>query len=147
LTKLGLPATVHVEHGVDAFVNSVYVAPSTVQFAFAGWIADYSAASNFIATQFTCDSIVRNVPGSNQNASQLCDRAFDDKVHAALAADARDDPQRAGELWAAADHALVDLAPAVFVATPAGIDLVSARAQDYQHSPQWGLLLDQLWVR
>jgi ABC-type transport system substrate-binding protein len=67
LTKLHLPATVHVEPDFRTFSRSVYVSPSKVQFAFDGWIADYSAASNFIATQFTCDSIHRDAPGGNQN--------------------------------------------------------------------------------
>src|SRR5439155_25785758 len=120
--------------------------PSRIEFAFSGWLADYSAASDFIATQFTCDSIRKNAPGANQNSSQLCDPEFDRMVRAAEAADGKD-PERAGRLWAAADRALVDLAPAVFVATPASIDLVSARVGDYQRSPQWGILLDQLWVR
>ena len=33
------------------------------------------------------------------------------------------------------------------VFNPGGIDLVSRRVKNYQHSPQWGLLVDQLWVR
>jgi len=146
LTRLGLPAKAHVEPNVHAFVNHVYVAPSKVQFAFTGWLADYSAASNFLATQFTCDSIKRGIPGANQNASQLCDPGVDAKIHAAEAAE-QTDPRKAGELWAAADRAVVDLAPAVFVATPASLDFVSKRVGNYQHNPQWGILLDQLWVR
>jgi peptide/nickel transport system substrate-binding protein len=146
LTRLGLPTKAHVEPNVQAFVNHVYVAPSNVQFAFTGWIADYSAASNFLATQFTCDSIEYGTPGANQNATLLCDHDVDAKIHAAEAAE-RTDPQKAGELWAAADRAIVDQAPAVFVATPASLDFVSKRVANYQHSPQWGILLDKLWVR
>jgi len=26
-------------------------------------------------------------------------------------------------------------------------DVVSQRVGNYQHNPQWGVLLDQLWVR
>ena len=28
-----------------------------------------------------------------------------------------------------------------------GVDTVSKRVGNYQHSVQWGMLLDQLWVR
>ncbi len=28
-----------------------------------------------------------------------------------------------------------------------GVDTVSKRVENYQHSVQWGMLLDQLWVR
>ena len=59
----------------------------------------------------------------------------------------QNDSSRAGELWAAADLAVVDLAPAVFVATPASLDLVSARVGNYQRNPQFGILLDEVWVR
>jgi hypothetical protein len=35
----------------------------------------------------------------------------------------------------------------VFLVNPVGVDLVSERAGNYERNPQWGLLLDQLWVR
>jgi peptide/nickel transport system substrate-binding protein len=146
LDALGLRASLHVVPKAVDFVGQVYSAPSDVQFAFAGWIADYAAASNFIANQFTCRSILRGAPGGNQNVSELCDRDLDAKVHAAETAE-QTDLQKAGELWAAADRALVDLAPAVFFATPASIDLVSPRVGNYQRSPEFGIMLDQLWVR
>jgi peptide/nickel transport system substrate-binding protein len=144
LTKLGLPA--HVHHAkLGEWFREVYVSPSRVQFAVNWWYADFSAATNFIGQQFTCDSR-RPEPGDSMNTAQLCDRALDRKVRAAEVADASD-PEEAGQLWAEADRALVDLAPAVFVATPSEIDVVSARVGNYQWNPQWGVLLDQLWVR
>ncbi|HYV00767.1 MAG TPA: methyltransferase domain-containing protein, partial [Actinomycetota bacterium] len=57
------------------------------------------------------------------------------------------DPPRAFELWAEVEHRLVDLAPWVFLVNPVGVDLVSERVGNYERNPQWGLLLDQLWVR
>jgi hypothetical protein len=27
------------------------------------------------------------------------------------------------------------------------VDFVAHRVGDYQHNPQWGMLVDQLWVR
>jgi YVTN family beta-propeller protein len=142
LTKLGLPA--HVHHAkLGEWYRAVYVSPSRVQFSINWWFADFAAAANFIAGQFTCDS---TRPGPTANVTQLCDPGLDRKVRAAEAADASD-PQEAGRLWAEADRALVDLASAVFVATPSEINVVSARVGNYQWNPQWGVLLDQLWVR
>ena len=37
-------------------------------------------------------------------------------------------------------------APAVPLLVPEGIDLVSRRVGNYQHNPQWGVILSQLWV-
>ncbi len=30
---------------------------------------------------------------------------------------------------------------------PLNVDFVSRRVGNYQHNPQWGVLLDQLWVK
>jgi YVTN family beta-propeller protein len=146
LTRLGFPSSVHVVGDAVRYSDLVYTSPSRIQFAFSGWLADYAAASDFIATQFTCGSIRRNAPGANLNTAQLCDRDLDRRVSAAEAAEARD-PELAGRLWAAADRAVVDLAPAVFVATPSALELVSARVGNYQRNPEFGILLDQVWVR
>jgi len=56
-------------------------------------------------------------------------------------------PPAAGEEWAKVDRTVVNEAPWVAVANPTGIDLISRRVSNYQHNPQWGILLDQLWVR
>jgi YVTN family beta-propeller protein len=145
LTKLGLPAHVHHAKNLKEWFRAVYVSPSRVQFSINWWAADFSAATNFISNQFTCDS-KQPEPGNSINVTQLCNRELDRKVRAAEAADASD-PQAAGRLWAETDRALVDLAPAVFVATPWWVDVVSARVGNYQWNPEWGVLLDQLWVR
>ena len=42
---------------------------------------------------------------------------------------------------------LVDLAPWVPVFTPSHASIVSKRVGNYQYNPEWGILLDQLWVR
>lgn len=56
-------------------------------------------------------------------------------------------PELASELWAEVDHLVVDLAPQVDFVNPVGIDFLSSRVGNAQHNPQWGLLLDQVWVR
>ena len=57
------------------------------------------------------------------------------------------DPYQAGLVWAKVDQAVTQQAPWAAALTPTGIDLVSRRVKNYQHNPQFGLLVDQLWVR
>ena len=38
-------------------------------------------------------------------------------------------------------------APIVPVDNARNVDLVSKRVGNYEYNPQWGVLLDQLWVR
>ena len=58
-----------------------------------------------------------------------------------------DDPVAAGALWAEVDRAIVDKAPYVWLTNPNTIGFVSERAGNYQHIPQTGVLLSQLWIR
>ena len=80
------------------------------------------------------------------NSTGLCDAKIDGMIHRALGLQAVD-PARANELWTAIDHRAVDLAPWVSLVNPVGVDVVSKRVGNYERNPQWGLLLDQLWVR
>jgi peptide/nickel transport system substrate-binding protein len=57
------------------------------------------------------------------------------------------DPASADALWARADRRVVDEAAVLPLENPEQIDLVSRRVRNYQYSPQWQILLDQLWVR
>jgi ABC-type transport system substrate-binding protein len=50
-------------------------------------------------------------------------------------------------MWAQADRTVTDQAPLVPLVTPSQFDFVSHRVGNYQYNPQFGVLLDQLWVR
>ena len=45
------------------------------------------------------------------------------------------------------DRAITDRAPYVFLVNWIGVDFVSERLENYQNNPEWGLLLDQVWIR
>jgi hypothetical protein len=45
------------------------------------------------------------------------------------------------------DKMVTDLAPWAAFVNPRGADFVSARVGNYQRNPQWGVLIDQLWVK
>jgi peptide/nickel transport system substrate-binding protein len=98
------------------------------------------SGSNFIDVFFSCTSEAdRRV----ENASHFCDRLVARQVDAALEARGADAAAR----WAAADHRIVDQAPAVPLTNQRAVVFVSKRVGNVQQHLQWFTLLDQLWVR
>jgi YVTN family beta-propeller protein len=108
-----------------------------------GWAADYPAASNFIQVKLCCRSFG---PGTaNTNESHFCNPRIDAMVEHALKVQTID-PPTANRLWTRIDRALVDQAAWVPEVNLDQVDFVSRRVGNYQFHPQWGVLLDQLWV-
>ena len=103
-----------------------------------GWLSDYPAASSFIVGLFKCDA--------TSFSSGFCDPRIDAMIDHALEVQA-DDPVAAGALWAEIDRAIVHQAPYLWLANGIDVDFVSERVGNYQWSPQYGALLNQLWVR
>jgi peptide/nickel transport system substrate-binding protein len=114
-----------------------------IQAGVLSWQADFPAASNFIAFFFRCPA---QASGANTNPSQFCDRGIDRQIKRALDLEATD-PAIAISLWSRLDHEIVDRAAMVPLLNRKQVDFVSRRVGDYQYSAQWGVLLDQLWVR
>jgi peptide/nickel transport system substrate-binding protein len=108
------------------------------------WEADYPSGSGYLQPVFSCAAFV---PGdaSQLNDSEFCDRRTDRLMHRAQRLPFGD--PGADALWAAADRRIVDQAAVVPLTNPAAVSFVSRRVGDYQYSPQWGVLYDQLWVR
>ena len=120
--------------------DAVFYGRSTkFQVAVDAWAADYPAASNFIVPFLACDS--RWVPSAG-----FCDPEIDAMIRRATQMQG-DDPAAAGALWAEIDHAIVDQAPFLPLVSTIGVGFVSERVGNYQVSPQWGVLLDLLWVQ
>jgi peptide/nickel transport system substrate-binding protein len=138
LLKLGYRASVR------RVSNDVYYDPQKgpldprhrVQAGLFTWFADYPAASNYLANFFAC----------RPNFSQFCNRGIDGRIRRALALQTTD-LYLADRLWARIDRAVVDQAPVAPLFTLQEVDIVSSRVGNYQYQPQWGALLDQLWVR
>jgi peptide/nickel transport system substrate-binding protein len=103
-----------------------------------GWLKDFAAASDFIDPLFTCQGSV--------NPTRFCDPAIDAQVRRAATAQLSD-PVTADAAWARTDRGLVDKAAAIPLFTYQAATLLSKRVGNYQFNPQWGPLLDQLWVR
>jgi peptide/nickel transport system substrate-binding protein len=56
------------------------------------------------------------------------------------------DPELATALWTKVDHDIVDQAPWLPFENPGFYSLLSERAGNYVYHPEWGVLIDQLWV-
>jgi len=115
------------------------------QIGFEYWGADYPASSDFLNTLLSCGAY-RPDSGFNQNHAEFCDPSIDREINRALSLQAPD-PQAASELWRRVEDLTVDQAPWVPLLNLRSVDFLSKRMGDYQYSPQWGMLIDQLWVR
>ena len=129
----------------EKYFSTVADSSANAQIGSIGWFADFPAASNFVDQLFSCKSFI---PASqaNLNYSGFCNRRVDAAIGAAKRAQSRD-PGSGGELWGAADRALMESAPAVPFANLRAIAAVSERVGNYQYHPLWGTLIDQLWVK
>ena len=76
----------------------------------------------------------------------FCDPHVDALARQARAAQLID-PAAARRLWAEADRVVTDQAPYVPLHTIGVAGFVSSRVGNYQQSPVYGPLLDQMWVR
>jgi YVTN family beta-propeller protein len=143
--RLGYPTRIlNLGNNITAggqFVNS----RTRVQAAINELSPTYPSASQILESDFGCRSFIPHSP-VNPNGSEFCDPKLDAQMNSALAAESNNSPDT-DALWAQADRAATDDAPAAPLTTPSETDFVSARVGDYQYSFQQGVLLDQLWTR
>jgi ABC-type oligopeptide transport system substrate-binding subunit len=100
------------------------------------WTADFPYPSNYFGALLLCSS-------HPEPAIRYCDHHLDALVSAAKRASGN-----AGRIaWQRADRATVDQAAWAPLTNDGGIDVIGRRVGNYQHNPQIGILLDQLWVR
>jgi len=143
LRSLGYRASVKLLAG--SYFTSVADSRNRPQIGFEFWGADYPAASDFLNTLFACGAFQPN-SGTNQNYAEFCDRSIDRQTTRALGVQATN-PEAASELWGRVDRMTVERAPWVPLLNLKTVDFLSKRVGNYQYSPQWGMLIDQLWVR
>ena len=110
------------------------------QTGIAEWGADYVGPSTFVEPNFKCG---RETDPNNLNLSRLCNQTLERQLARANETPAAE----SGAAWAAADRRVTDLAAAVPLTSRRSVVLVSKRAGNVQHHPQWFTLLDQMWVR
>jgi YVTN family beta-propeller protein len=143
LNSLGYRASLQIATG-DRFNTLSKNSRYQVQVSRGGWAADYPAPSEFLNLFLSCAAF-RPASDANDNVAQFCDRDIDRDIEQALSLQATD-PAGASSLWATADRRITDQAPWLPTVNLNAVDFLSTRTGGYQFHPQWGILLDQLWV-
>jgi peptide/nickel transport system substrate-binding protein len=143
LEQLGYTARLHFLSTNQDYFRYTADSRHRAQIGLFQWAADYPAASGYLQPLFSCRGFIPADP-NQANDSQFCDPRADQ-----LMQQARRQPSNgaADATWAQADRRIVDQAAAVPLLTPRNIAFVSRRVGNYEYSPQWGVLYDQLWVR
>ena len=142
LRQLGYRATLKtITDG--SYFDQIDDSRSHAQAGFYAWAQDYPAASNFLG-RFTCRTF-QPASVNNLNIADICDRRIDSAVDRVLAQQAATGASSAA--WASVDRLVTDLAPWVPIVGTREVVVVSARVQNLQSNPQWGVLFDQIWVR
>ena len=145
LEDLGYRATLHPVPFSEYFAKA-YDSRSKIQMGIGGgWGLDYPAPSTFYLPLLSCHSFYQD-PASTPNWAGFCDPHLDNLASQAQAAQLTD-PAAARRRWAQVDRIATDQAPYVPVYNDAGAIFVSSRVANYQESPLYGPLLDQMWVR
>ena len=120
---------------------------SKIQAGLNGWGADFPTASEFFLPVLSCRSYYQVPNASNtSNYAGFCDPHADQLASQAQAAQLTD-PATARSLWAQVDRTVTDQAPWVPILSRGDTTFVSARTGNYQESPIYGPLFDQMWVR
>jgi len=144
LKELGYRASLRTV-SADRFFNATSSFRSKIQMGLLAWAPDFPAASSFFFPVLSCRSFYRD-PTNTQNSAEFCDPHADRLAAQAQAAQLTD-PGAARRLWARVDRVVTDQAPWVPVLNEASTVFVSSRVGNYQESPEYGPLLDQMWVR
>jgi peptide/nickel transport system substrate-binding protein len=113
------------------------------QTGYYGWSSDFASEGGFLRPLFSCAAIA---PGAGTNPSEFCSHSIDRQIDHASAVQAQD-PPAAHALWRQIERELLAQAPMVPTYNRKNVDFVGKRVGNYQFHPQWGTLLDQLWVR
>jgi YVTN family beta-propeller protein len=145
LEQLGYRASLRVI-GNDKYFRTIYDSRTRAQAGFDAWTTDYPAAANFFSPLFTCGSFRPASSSNNTNASGICNRRIDQAVDSARR-QATDAPQASNETWSAVDRLVTTLAPWVPLVNTRQVIVVSRRVRNLQANPQWGVLVDQIWIK
>ena len=132
LRKLGYRVTVKHYATDNAYFSSSYNDWRHIDAYVSGWIQDYPAPANF----FSAMSCANNP----YTCSPALDRTLARTAATAAAAGSND-------AWTNLDRTLTRQALMVPFITPKAVDFVAKRVGNYQHHPEFDLLIDQLWVR
>ncbi len=144
LRELGYKASM-VTPSLGTFFANVNNSARNVQVADGSWYADPSP-SDFFDLFFRCSAWKLDDPNAVRNGSFFCDPSLD-RLMTSADEEELTDPVQAAATWAAVDRGVTDAAPWVVLANLTAVDFLSPRITNYQYSPAFGVLLDQLQIR
>ena len=145
LESLGYKTRIRTIKGTGSYFNFINDSAHKTQTGMTEWNADYPSASQWFVPQLSCASFLPHT-SANSNLAEFCDKRIDAEIAHASALQ-NTNPEAAAKFWRMIDHDLVTAAPWVAFVNPRSLDVVSSRVSNYQYNPQWGALLDQIWVR
>ena len=146
LKSLGYRARLHPVADPEKYFMFATDSRTRMQTGYYGWGSDFPSESSFIKSQFACSSFVPASPFRTTDPSGFCNHSIDRLLAHASAVQAVD-PPAARALWQRAEREILALAPTVPTYNRQSVDLVAKRVGNYQFHPQWGTLVDQLWVK
>jgi YVTN family beta-propeller protein len=144
LHSLGYRVAVKPVHG-DRYWRAVGDSRNRAQIGFTGWWLNYPDPAVFLAQVFSCAAFLPGDPLQN-NVSQFCDPGIDRQMRRAQA-EQLSHPTGSRARWQRVDREITDASPWVPLMIAKDVNFLSKRVGNYQHSPQMGTLIDQLWVR
>jgi ABC-type transport system substrate-binding protein len=106
------------------------------------WSLDYVASSNFFTPLIECSDITSGA----MNMGGVCDHSLDASIDTALSNEIIR-PGIASQQWAMIDRKVADSALVIPISNQLAWTFVARRVGNYQNNPQWGALVDQMWVR
>jgi YVTN family beta-propeller protein len=119
---------------------------SRTQVGYWGWAAEFPSPIDVVQPVFGCAGFVPASPQLSRDPSGFCDREIDAHMKRAAALQA-EDPSAANVLWQRIEREILAQAPMVPTSNRRSADFVAERVGHYEYHPQWGVLLERLWVR
>jgi peptide/nickel transport system substrate-binding protein len=146
LRSIGYRAKLHTVADPRKYFGAVTNSRTRAQMGYYGWASDYPSESGFIKPVFSCGGFVPGEAIETTNPAQFCNPALDRELKHAASVQTQD-PPAAHALWRALERKLLAQAPYVPTYNRKNVDFLAKRVGNYQYHPQWGPLIDQLWVR
>jgi peptide/nickel transport system substrate-binding protein len=146
LRSLGYRTKTRLIADPQKYFETVTNSRTRAQTGYYGWASDFPSESGFISPVFTCGAVVPGDAIGTTNPAQFCNPGLDRELEHAASVQAQD-PPAAHALWRALERKLLAQAPYVPTYNRKNVDFLAKRVGNYQYHPQWGPLIDQLWVR
>jgi YVTN family beta-propeller protein len=139
LDAIGYRARLKIVRAADplAYFTKILDPRVRAQVGYWGWAAEFPSALDMIQPEFGCAA---------SNPSAFCDPQIDAEIDRAAALQAQD-PSAANVRWRRIEREILAQAPVVPTSNRRNVDFVSERVGNYEYHPQWGVLLDRLWIK